>query len=151
MLNGSEFKGSPPPTSGTDVVEVTARNYAFSLNKSTAKPKLAFRFLNRSSEAHDMKLYKTPSGVTLAQAKAALENVDGRELKVIPTGYQVNMIGYAEPGQSVNVTFAEALPTGDYAIVCYVPKGGMGDNGNPKDPKGVPHVKLGMIALLRVA
>ena len=86
----------------------------------------------------------------LEQAKKALENVNGHELKVIPAGYQVNHIGYAEPGQTNDITFAAPLAAGDYAIVCFIPRGGMDDHGNPKDPKAIPHVKLGMISLLHV-
>lgn len=151
LLNGFEFKGSPAPPAGTDVVQVTALNYAFSLSKTTAKRNMALHFVNKGTEAHEITFFKTPPKVTLAQAKAALENVDGHELKVIPRGYQVNHIGYAEPGQTNDVTFAAPLARGDYAIVCFIPKGGMDDHGDPKDPKGVPHVKLGMIALLHVA
>ncbi len=150
LINGFEFKGSPPPPAGTDIVQVTALNYAFSLNKTTAKGNLAFHFVNKTTEAHEITFFKTPSGVTLAQAKTALENVDGHELKPIPAGYQVNHISYAEPGQTSDITFAAPLAPGDYAIVCYIPKGGTDDHGNPKDPKAVPHVKLGMITLLHV-
>ena len=150
LINGFEFKGSPPPPAGTDVVQVTALNYAFSLNKTTAKRNLAFHFVNKTTESHEMTFFKTPTGVTLAQAKKALENVDGHELKPIPAGYKVNHIGYSEPGQINDITFAAPLAPGDYAIVCYLPKGGMDDHGNPKDPKATSHVKLGMITLLHV-
>ena len=150
LLNGFEFKGSPPPPAGTDIVQVTAVNYAFSLNKTTAKRNLGFHLVNKTTEAHEITFFKTPTGVTLAQALTALENVDGRELKPIPAGYQVNHIGFAEPGQTNDITFAAPLAPGDYAIVCYIPKGGMDDHGDPKDPKAVPHVKLGMITLLHV-
>jgi hypothetical protein len=150
LLDGFEFKGSPPPPAGTDVVQVTAVNYAFSLDKTTAKRNLAFHFVNKGSEAHELTFFKTPKGVTFAQALVALQNVDGHELKTIPAGYQVNHIGFAEPGQSNDVTFAAPLAAGDYALVCYIPKGGMDTHGNPKDPKGTPHVKLGMITILHV-
>lgn len=150
LLDGFEFKGSPPPPAGTDVVQVTSLNFAFSLNKTTAKRNVAFHFVNKTTEAHEMTFFKTPTGGTLAQAKKALENVDGHELKVIPAGYQVNHIGYAEPGQTNDITFAAPRIAGDYAIVCLIPRGGMDDHGNPKDPKAIPHVKLGMISLLHV-
>lgn len=150
LINGFEFKGSPPPPPGTDVVLVTALNYAFSVNKTTAKRNVGFRFVNKTNEAHEITLFKTPKGLTIAGAKKALENVDGKELKAIPAGYQVSHISYAEPGQTLDITFAAPLAAGDYVIVCYLPKGGMDEHGEPKDPKGAPHVKLGMISLLRV-
>lgn len=150
LINGFEFKGGPPPPPGTDVVQVSSLNYAFSLNKTTAKRNLGFRFVNKTTEAHEITLFKTPRGVTLAQAKKALENVDGKELKVIPAGYQVSHISYAQPGQTLDITFAAPLAPGDYAIVCYLPKGGMDEHGTPKDAKGTPHAKLGMISLLQV-
>ena len=88
LLNGFEFKGSPPTPVGTDVVEVTALNYAFSLNKATAKRNLGFHFVNKTTEAHEMTFFKTPTGVTLAQAKTALENVT-------PVGVLKNVISCA--------------------------------------------------------
>ena len=53
-------------------------------------------------------------------------------------------------GQTLDITFAAPLAPGDYAIVCYLSKGGMDEHGEPKDPTGAPHAKLGMISLLHV-
>ncbi len=36
-----------------------------------------FHFVNKTTEAHEMTFFETPTGVTLAQAKTALEIIAG--------------------------------------------------------------------------
>lgn len=149
LIDGFDFKGSPPPADGTEVVTIKAQDFAFLLDKTEAPTDVAFRFENVGKEQHELTLYKGPDGVDIKTAKAALENVDGSELKDIPSGYVVDHISFADVGQKLDVTFAEELKPGTYILACYIPQGGFGDDG-PVNPDGTPHIKLGMINTLTI-
>lgn len=151
MLNGFEFKGGPPPGEDATVVDVKAIDYAFQLSGTTAPADepLAFKFSNGGKEQHELTMFKAPGEVTLDEAKAVLENVDGSELEDIPDGYEAAHVSFVEVGQTQNVTFAEPLDAGTYVLACYIPQGGFGDEG-PVNPDGKPHIQLGMINLLTV-
>lgn len=147
-INKFDFRGSPPPGDDAEVVEITAREYSFHLDRDTVPAgEVAFHFVNEGQEQHEISLYKGPDGVTLDAAKAALENVDGSELSDIPEGYEVSHVAFAEQGDESDVTFAEPLAAGTYVLACYIPEGGFGDDG-PVRPDGTPHIKLGMVHLL---
>lgn len=150
LMDGFEFLGSPPPADGTPVVNIEAVEYAFNLDKTEAPGDLAFRFANTGEEPHEISFFKGPDGTDVATAQSDLEDVDGEELEDIPTGYQVDHIAFAMPGDEVDLTFAEPLAPGDYFLVCYLPAGGLGDEGESVDPDAEPHVKLGMISKLTV-
>jgi plastocyanin len=150
LIDGFDFKGSPPPSAEAEVVHVTAKDYEFHLDRDAVPAgEVAFRFANEGKEQHEIALYKAPDGVTVEQAKAAVENVNGEELEDVPDGYEVAHVAFADVGQSMDVTFADDLGAGTYVLVCYIPQGGFGEHG-PVDPNGRPHVQLGMIHLLTV-
>jgi len=150
LLNGFEFIGSPPPAEGVEVIDVEASEYAFALSSETAPTEFAFRFENVGEEQHELTFFSAPDGVDLVAAKAALEDVDGSELTDLPEGYEADHLSFTEPGDGVDVTFAEPVEAGTYVLACYIPVGGFGEEG-PIDPAGEPHIKLGMIATLTVA
>jgi hypothetical protein len=143
-LDGFEFVGSPPPKKGTHAVE-----YAFALSRSQAGADFALKFSNKGKQQHELAFFKGPDGTDVATAKKALEHVDGGTLEA-PKGYQSDHLSFAEPGESHDVTFAGPLPAGTYFFACYIPEGGMNENGEPKNPKGKPHIQLGMINRLIV-
>lgn len=150
LIDGFEFLGSPPPAEETPVVNIEAVEYAFNLDQTEAPGDLAFRFANTGEEPHEISFFKGPDGTDVATAKADLEDVDGEELEDIPTGYQVDHIAFAMPGDDVDLTFAEPLAPGDYFLVCYLPQGGFTEEREQVNPDGEPHVKLGMISKLTV-
>lgn len=145
LLDGFEFIGSPPPASGTPILKVDAADYAFALDKQEVPGNVAFRFSNIGKEPHEIALFKGPAGTDLATARTALENVNGDELDNVPAGYEADHVAFAPPGESQDLVFAEPLAAGDYFLVCYIPQGGFTDEGEPVNPEGSPHVKLGMI------
>lgn len=149
-IDGFEFLGGPPPPAGATVVDVEAVDYAFAVQPGQAPGNLAFKFTNTGKEHHEMSFFKAPPGVDATAAKGALENIDGRELRPLPAGYEAEHLTFAEPGKSVDVSFAEPIGAGNYYLVCYVPQGGFTEEGQPKNPQGTPHVKLGMISQLSV-
>ncbi|CAN5788212.1 hypothetical protein BH23ACT12_BH23ACT12_11150 [soil metagenome] len=151
LLDGFEFIGSPPPAPGTPILKVDAADYAFALDKQQVAGNVAFRFSNVGNEPHEIALFKGPSGTDVATAKTALENVNGDEFDNVPAGYEVDHISFAPPGMAQDITFAEPLAAGDYFLVCYLPQGGFTDEGEPVNPQGQPHVKLGMINKFTVA
>lgn len=150
LLNGFEFIGSPPPAEGVEVIDVEAKEYGFALSSDTAPTSFAFRFSNVGEEQHELTLFSAPDGVDIVTAKAALEDVDGGELTDLPEGYEADHLSFTEPGDALDVTFAEPIAAGAYVLACYIPQGGFGDEG-PVDPNGKPHIQLGMIATLTVA
>ncbi|HVE94674.1 MAG TPA: hypothetical protein VNB24_07110 [Acidimicrobiales bacterium] len=149
LIDGFDFKGSPPAPDGTKVIDIKAQDYAFLLGTTEVSGDVAFKFDNVGKEQHELTMYKGPDGVDIKTAKAALENVDGSELKDIPDGYKVDHISFADVGQKLDVTFAEKLKPGTYVLACYIPQGGFGDDG-PVNPEGAPHIKLGMINTLTI-
>lgn len=144
LLDGVEFIGSPAPAPGTPVVGIKAVEFGFVLDKSEFGGDTAFKFTNGGQQQHELTLFKAPDGVEIGTAKAALENVDGGELDNLPAGYKVDHVSFTEPGDSVDVAFAEPLSAGTYVIACYIPDGGFGEDG-PVNPDGKPHIQLGMI------
>jgi plastocyanin len=149
LIDGFEFKGSPAPASDATVVDVKAQEYAFSLSEPNAPANVAFAFENMGKEQHEMTLFRGPDGTDVSTAKAALEKVDGSELKDLPDGYEADHVSFTEAGEKVDVSFAKPLKAGTYFMVCYIPQGGFGDEG-PVNPDGKPHVQLGMISALTV-
>lgn len=149
LMDGFEFLGSPPPAADAKVVDVKAIEYAFSLDAGEAPAKLAFKFTNQGKEAHEITLFKAPDAIDVSAAQNALANVDGQKLDNAPAGYAVDHLTFAEPGQSIDVAFAEPLAAGTYVLACFIPQGGFNEQG-PVDPNGKPHIQLGMINLLKV-
>ncbi len=145
LIDGFDFKGSPAPKSGATVIDVKAQEYAYSVSKNEGSGDIAFAFENVGKEQHEMTLFRAPDGTDVTKAKAALENVDGEDLKNVPDGYEADHVTFADVGQKLDVTFAEDLEPGTYFMVCYIPQGGFGENG-PVNPEGKPHVQLGMIS-----
>lgn len=149
LIDGFDFKGSPPAPDGATVIDIKAQDYAFAMDTTSAPGDVAFTFENVGKEQHELTFFKGPDGVGLAAAKAALENVDGSELKDLPAGYTADHLSFADIGDKMDVTFAEDLKAGTYILACYIPEGGFGDEG-PVNPEGTPHIKLGMINLLTI-
>lgn len=150
LLNGFEFLGGPPPDEGTAEVEIRAQEYAFVLEEGEVPGEVAFTFRNAGKEPHEITLFKGPDDLDIEQAAEDLADVDGSELDNVPDGYQVDHIGFAEPGQSSTVSFAEPMPAGTYVLACYIPQGGFTEEGEPTSPDAKSHFELGMRALLSV-
>lgn len=150
LLDGFEFVGSPPPPTGTEVIDVKAQEYAFVLDKDKTSGKVAFKLTNTGKEQHELTMFKTPDGVDLTTARKAVENVDGQSLENLPDGYKADHVSFVEAGQSTDVTFNAPLAAGTYLFACYIRQGGFGEQG-PVNPDGKPHIQLGMAALLTVS
>src|SRR5688572_25054795 len=103
-VDGLEFLGSPPPRPGQEVVEIVAGDYAFTFDRTaTTSGNFAIRFVNDGTEAHEITLFRAPPDVPLADASAALADVDGGALDNVPPPYElVDHITFAEPGQTVD-------------------------------------------------
>ncbi|HYZ93968.1 MAG TPA: hypothetical protein VFA34_16470 [Actinomycetota bacterium] len=150
LIDGFEFKGSPPPKEGTSVVDTTAVEYGFVLSEATTDADFALKFMNKGKEQHELTLFKGPDATDLATAKKDLENIDGETLEPVPEGYSADHLSFADPGQTQNVSFARPFTPGTYFLACYMPQGGLRDNGEPINPNGKPHIQLGMINVLTV-
>lgn len=148
LLDDFKFLGSPP-AGDAKLVEIKAIDYAFDMPESLPKH-VAFTFKNTGKEQHEISLYRSDKRVNAEDAKAALEKVDGGDLKDIPAGYKVQHLSFAQAGESLPITFAEPLKAGTYIFTCYIPQGGFGDNG-PVNPNGKPHIQLGMIKVVEVS
>ena len=132
------------------MVEIVAGDYAFTFDRTaTTSGNFAIRFVNDGTEAHEITLFRAPSDVPLADASAALSDVDGGALDNVPPPFElVDHITFAEPGQTVDFQFAEPLAPGRYIIVCYIPQGTVSEDDLEQEPTAdaMPHIKLGMIA-----
>lgn len=149
MLDGFKFVGSPPASKGTEVLDIKALEYGFVLRKGRSSGDITIKFSNIGKQQHELTFFEGPDGVNIKTAKKALENLDGGTLDNLPKGYKADHLSFSEPGESLDVTFAEPLASGTYVFACYVPDGGFNDKG-PVNPKGKPHIQLGMINTLTV-
>lgn len=149
LIDGFEFLGGPPPPSDLTVLNVDAKEYAFLHALTEIEGEFAMTFTNIGKEQHELTLFKAPDGTELEAGGEVLVDVDGSELTDLPEGYEAEHLSFAEPGDSTDIVFAEPLAAGTYFMTCYIPKGGFGEEG-PLDPKGKPHIELGMISRLIV-
>lgn len=149
-LDGFEFMGSPPAAAGAEKVRVTGTEYAFAMDEALPSD-VALTFVNAGEEPHEIALFKAPEGTDVAKAKADLSDVDGSDPSTVPDGYTGDHLSFAEPGQTMDVSFAEPLDPGTYVFACYLPAGGFSPEGEPLDPDGAPHIELGMVAVATVS
>jgi hypothetical protein len=119
----------PVTVEGARVVDLTLSEYAFQFDASQiSQGGYAFNVTNAGTQSHEVELLKLPEGTT------AQELVDPKNE---PAGAEtVGLFGPLDPGKSATLAFAEDLPSGSYAMVCYLP-----------DPSGTLHSQLGMLRL----
>lgn len=149
LLNGFEFLGGIPAPEGTTVVDIEAREYAYALGRDEVPGELAFRFSNVGAEAHEITLLRGPDDVTIEQATEVLQGVEGDDLSGVPEGYVADGVAFAQPNETVNVTFRRDLDPGPYVLACFLPEGGLGEEGEA-DPDARTHLQLGMVEILGV-
>lgn len=141
--------GAPPAPEGVETVEITAVDFAFQVDpEALSSGQFRIEFRNEGEQQHEMALFRLPAGTDAATAMEALGEVDGGSYDNVPDGYEaVDHLTFAEPGGGQGYLLAEPLDDGDYAMVCFIPDGGLDDEtGEPVDPDGRPHVQLGMLA-----
>jgi hypothetical protein len=148
LINGFKFVGGTPAPRGTEVIDIEGREYSFDLEEDEVNERVAFRFLNKGKEHHEITLLKGPDDVTLDRAKEDLNDFDG-DPENVPEGYQADHVAFADPGTTINTTFSRPLPGGAYVLACYIPKGGFNEQGE-SDPDAESHFELGMVAILGV-
>jgi hypothetical protein len=149
LVDGVGSFDAPPAPAGVPDVNVEAVDYGFEADTSKFESGL-FRisFHNGGKEAHEMALFRVPTGTAAKDGAAAIATVHGDSYDNVPAGYEaVDHITYADPGDDGAYLFADRLEAGDYAFVCLIPAGGFDpETHEPIDPNGTPHVALGMYA-----
>jgi plastocyanin len=147
LIDSMEFVGTPPLGPDQKVLEITAGDFAFTFDRSAAATgDFAIHFVNAGTNAHEITMFEAPAEATIAEAQAALADVDGGELADIPEPFQLfDHITFAEPGEEADYVFAEPLPPGHYVIACYIPEGAHSE-ADFETATGKPHIQLGMIA-----
>lgn len=152
LMNGFEFVGGASPAEGAEVVEITADEYSYKLGKDEVTGNVGFKFSNSGDEAHEITLFKGPTDIDLDTAAEALKDVNGEALDNVPGGFEADHIAFAEPKDEVDVSFTDEIPAGTYILACYLPEGGISEEGEHGHESGSAptHFELGMRALLTV-
>jgi len=148
---GSE--SGAPDTGGRDIVQVTARDFAFEAPDELPSGWTTFRFHNEGAQTHFMVLYRIPEGKHLADVREvapvfdnvmeALRSGDVDKAGAMqmlgeqapPWFFQMvyyGGVGLTAPGHSAQATVNLDTP-GVYIVECYV-----------KAPNGMFHSSMGM-------
>jgi uncharacterized cupredoxin-like copper-binding protein len=126
--NTDPAKAAPP------VVEIRAKEFAFSGPKSVKAGPTTFRLINDGKELHHVTIIKLAKGKTMKDFGEAMKKQGP------PPGWMVDVGGpnAAGPNQTVEATLS--LEPGEYALVCFI--------NSPGDP--APHMAKGMVGSLTV-
>lgn len=122
-----------PAAATPNVVDITAREYAFEAPKQIPAGLTTFRFTVKGKEPHHGIMVRLDEGKTFDDLAAAIKNPGPQPSWAHLDGGM--MIG--DPAKGSNVTMN--LTPGKYALICFVPS-----------PDGVAHVAKGMFAPIEV-
>ncbi len=113
-------------------VKVELSEFAFTFNQSeTAAGDFAFELNNSGDQVHQLAVIRVPAGQDLT---SLLSKRKREELE------EVGTLSPIHPGERAQMRFKGRLPTGRYALVCFLP------NTDPKLAEvGAPHSSLGMV------
>lgn len=149
LLDGFRFLGPTPPPASAKVVAVETAEYGYNVDRTAlASGSFAIALTNHGKEQHEIALVALPPAASTAEAVLALMKVRGRDFSGMPAGYAaLGHLAYAPPdGDGGIFTLAAKLTPGRYAMVCFLPVGGVDDLGNAKDATADSHVARGMLA-----
>ena len=124
---------TPAATAVPNVVNVTAKDFAFDAPDSIPAGVTTFRLTNQGPNIHHLQLLKFEEGKTLADFQAAMK-VPGP-----PPKWVVAAGGPTPPPTGETATATLAIEPGNYAMVCFV-----------DTPDHVPHIMKGMARALTV-
>ncbi len=148
LLDGFGFMGPTPPPASAKVVEVKTVEYGYDVDRAAlAGGDFAVHLTNAGQEQHEVAIVAIPPSASTAGAVLALTAVNGRDFSGMPAGYTaLGHLAYAPPGDAGVFTLAGKLPPGHYAMVCFLPVGGVDDAGHAKVANAETHVARGMLA-----
>jgi len=148
LLDGFRFMGPTPPPASATVVEVKTVEYGYEVDRAAlASGDFAIHLTNAGQEQHEIAIVGLPPAASPAEAVLALTPVNGRDFTGLPAGYTaLGHLAYAPPGDGGVYTLAGKLPPGHYALVCFLPVGGVDDVGHAKVANAESHVARGMLA-----
>ncbi|MGH9223313.1 MAG: hypothetical protein ACRD2W_05915 [Acidimicrobiales bacterium] len=153
LLDGFRFLGPTPAAAGATVVEVTAVEYGYGVDPAAlSSGDFAVRIVNQGQEQHEISVVSLPAGATKAEAVLALAAANGLDPSTLPAGYgALGHLAYAQPGETTTYTLGRTLAAGRYALVCFLPVGGVNEFGMAHVSGAESHVARGMLADFTVA
>jgi hypothetical protein len=112
-------------------IDVTLNDFSFTYDTAAAAEGglLAFAAENEGEQPHEVALARIPADADINELLESEEE---------PAGVEFLGGAAAEPGDSVNLVFAEPLTPGRYLVACFLP--------DTSDPEGTPHAYLGMVS-----
>jgi hypothetical protein len=120
---------APAPAPATDVLEITATEYAFAGPDHVAAGPHTLRLVNAGKEVHEIVIARLNDGVTLEQALQA------DDPSTVVSGLAQAM---AAPGATAEIPVV--LTPGNWAAVCMLPA-----------PDGQPHAAHGLVSRFTVS
>lgn len=131
---GGGVSPSAQPGPETQVVKVSATEYAFDVPAQVEGGFVAMEFANTGGLPHEFAFVRIDPGKTEADVEAVIDS--GNE----PPEWMHDVAGVPalSPGQTVTVT--RDLEPGTHMFVCFFPS-----------PDGTPHAQLGMYELFEIA
>jgi hypothetical protein len=125
--------GTQPPEEKTNVVQVQATEYSFSMPDRVTGGVITFEMANIGGLPHEFAFGRLEEGTEPEDVLQAIEK--GRE----PEGVD-DLAGVPALSPQGNMSMARDLEPGTYGFVCFFPS-----------PEGKPHVALGMIKFFEVS
>ncbi len=152
VIDGFRFLGATPPPPSVPVIDVRAVEYGYDIDRTgLSGGDFALHFTNAGQEQHEISIISVPPGSSTAEAVFALKTANARSLGDLPAGYSpVGHLAFETPGSSGDYTLAARLPAGHYALVCFLPVGGIDDFGQARVSGAEPHVARGMLTTFSV-
>lgn len=129
----TEAAAPPAPPAGPNVVEVTAKDYAFMMPDTLPAGPTTFHLVNQGPSIHHIQVMRLEEGKTMADfAKVNLE-------KGPPPSWVVFVGGPNAPVPGSSSDASLELTAGNYVVLCVIPAS-----------DGIPHVAKGMVHGLTV-
>jgi hypothetical protein len=139
-------------TSGPKKVTVTGKEYSFDLPSTITGGFVDLEFKNEGKLTHEAAFIKVTSDVPEEQFIKDLKAASGEEGGPI-ANYLKPYAGPAEPKAGETQTVKQALPGGDYYVVCTLTDLDSVEGGEEAEPTGPPlpqHFELGMLKKVTV-
>lgn len=136
--DGAEPGSGATPATEVNTLTITERDYSFDVEGDVEAGVVSIAVTNQGTEFHEIAMAPLREGVTLEEALdeiGSIEEFDEKVLgKLVVEDSPIDDLGGIQmPRTSYTIT-GSGIEAGEYLLLCFIP-----------DPKGRPHLSLGMV------